>query len=78
MGSSVLVYTPFEAGLHLQDLRKRAGLTQQQLADRAMVSRRWLVNFESGRSTVEVGKVMDCFNALGRVFAVVDEDGGDE
>lgn len=41
------------------------GLTQQETADRAEVSRKWLVNFESGNATaVELSLVLRLFAAL--------------
>src|SRR4051812_17930301 len=45
--------------------RRDLGLTQQEAADRAGVSRKWLVNFESGTaSAVELSLVLRLFAAL--------------
>lgn len=52
-------------GLRVQELRLDAGLSQQELADRAYVSRKWLSEFEQGKPTVEVSKVLDVLQVLG-------------
>ena len=52
-------------GSRVRQLRTEAGLSQQQLAARAYVSRKWLGDFESGKSTVEANKVLDVLQALG-------------
>ncbi|GIG20770.1 hypothetical protein Cch01nite_14940 [Cellulomonas chitinilytica] len=45
--------------------RRDLGITQQEAADRAGVSRKWLVNFESGTaSAVELSLVLRLFAAL--------------
>ncbi|WP_219950182.1 helix-turn-helix domain-containing protein [Salinibacterium sp. M195] len=49
----------------MKQLRSEAGLSQQQLAERAFVSRKWLMDFERGKPTVEANKVLDVFQALG-------------
>ena len=52
-------------------LRRQAGVTQQELAMRAGVSVRWLSNFESGKTTVELAHVLRVYQALGYNFDVV-------
>lgn len=52
-------------GLRVEALRTAAGLSQADLAAQAYVSRKWLSEFEHGKSTVEAGKVLDVFQALG-------------
>ncbi|MGC5254974.1 helix-turn-helix domain-containing protein [Gordonia sp. DT218] len=63
--------TPREAGIVLRHLREEAGLSQAVLAERAGVSKRWLVNFENGKPSVDMSLVMDAFAALGTAFDVV-------
>jgi y4mF family transcriptional regulator len=53
-----------DLGLYLRDQRREAGLTQQQLADQALVSRRWLSDLESGKPSAEVGLVLKVVAAL--------------
>jgi HTH-type transcriptional regulator / antitoxin HipB len=52
-------------GARVRQLRAEEGLSQQQLAERAFVSRKWLMEFEGGKSTVEANKVLDVLQALG-------------
>ena len=54
-----------DLGLYLRDQRRAAGLTQQDLASRALVSRRWLSDLESGKPTAEIGLVFKVVAALG-------------
>ncbi len=63
--------TPREAGMILRQLREDAGLSQGDLAEKAHVSKRWLVNFENGKPSVDMSLVMDCFSVLGAGFEVV-------
>jgi transcriptional regulator with XRE-family HTH domain len=52
-------------GLRAQQLRAAAGLSQQQVADEAYVSRKWLNEFERGKPTVETSRVLAVFQVLG-------------
>ena len=63
--------TSREAGIYLRRLREDAGLSQVELAERAGVSRRWLIDFENGKPSVDMSRVLDCFAALGAGFEVV-------
>ncbi|WGW13275.1 helix-turn-helix domain-containing protein [Saxibacter everestensis] len=65
--------TPRDAGMLLRRLREDAGWSQAVLAERAGVSKRWLVNFENGKPSVDMSMVMDCFAVLGAGFEVVRE-----
>lgn len=60
------VSTQKELGAFVHDARMKLGLTQEALADRAGVSRKWLIGLEQGvRTRAELGKVLDTFEALG-------------
>jgi transcriptional regulator with XRE-family HTH domain len=52
-------------GLRVKHLRTAAGLSQQQLAESAFVSRKWLMDLEHGKPTVEASKVLDVLQVLG-------------
>ena len=52
-------------GAKVRQLRTDMGLSQADLAEQAFVSRKWLVDFEGGKSTVEANKVLDVLQALG-------------
>ena len=62
----VALTTPAQIGATVRSARRRKGLTQAQLAERAGVSRRWLISLEQGQSErAELGKVLDTLDALG-------------
>lgn len=65
-----MLTTTREAGIVLRSLREDAGLSQVELANRAGVSRRWLIEFENGKPSVDMSKVLDCFAALNAGFEV--------
>jgi HTH-type transcriptional regulator / antitoxin HipB len=44
--------------------RRELGLSQAQLAERAGVSRKWLSEFERGKSTAELGLVLRLLDEL--------------
>lgn len=54
-----------ELGKAIREVRKKKGLTQQQFADLAGVGRRFLSELESGKPTLEVGKVLKVTAAAG-------------
>lgn len=45
--------------------RLELGLSQEQLARRAGVSRKWVYEFEAGKPTAELGHAMRVLDALG-------------
>lgn len=64
-------------GLFVRDFRVRRGLSQAALAQAAGVSRRWLSDFEAGKSSIELGLVLKVIAALGlemHVTSSMDED----
>ena len=68
-----------DLGLAVRGRRVDLGLSQDAVAVRAGVSRRWLSAFESGKGSVELGMVLRTLAALDlevRVDAVV-ADGGE-
>lgn len=57
--------TPAQLGATIRDVRKAVGLTQSELADRAGVSRRWLLMLENGNAPgAELSKVLTTLAAL--------------
>jgi transcriptional regulator with XRE-family HTH domain len=52
-------------GLHLKQLRVKAGLTQEQLADRAGMHRTFVGRLERGQSSLRVERLFDLAAALG-------------
>jgi HTH-type transcriptional regulator/antitoxin HipB len=45
--------------------RKRLGLSQAALAERAGVGRDWIIGLEKGKSTAEIGLILRTLRALG-------------
>ena len=45
--------------------RKRLGLNQAKLAEKAGVGRDWIIGLEKGKSTIEFGLVLRTLKALG-------------
>jgi y4mF family transcriptional regulator len=60
-----IIRTPQDVGELIRTARKRSGLTQQQFADLCGVGRRFLSECESGKSRLELGKVMQVLNGAG-------------
>ncbi|GIG40631.1 helix-turn-helix domain-containing protein [Cellulomonas phragmiteti] len=54
-----------QLGAHLRAARQKAGLTQQQLAAEAGISRPTLRQLEAGHPTGELGKALAVVGALG-------------
>jgi len=68
--------TPRDVGALVRATREAQGLTQAVLAERAGVSRRWLIATESGEHPrAELDRVLRVLDALGlRVSAMAGED----
>ncbi len=56
--------------------RIRLGLSQAEAARRAGVSRKWLVEFESGKPTAQLLQVLRLLDALGLTLTVSREPAG--
>jgi y4mF family transcriptional regulator len=56
---------PVSLGRLVRDARRALGLTQPDLALSAGVGVRFLVDIEKGKSTAQIGKVMQVLAALG-------------
>lgn len=60
-----------ELGLAIRDARRAAGLTQLQLAEKAHVSRRWLIAIETGDAQApDATKIFDTLRALNLRFGL--------
>jgi transcriptional regulator with XRE-family HTH domain len=67
----MIVRTARDLGSAVRDARLRRGWTQAELADRIGASRQWVVSFERGKATAEVGTALRAIAALGAVLDVV-------
>lgn len=61
--------TPEDLGRAVRHMRRDAGLTQQELADRLGVSQRWLSELETGRPKILDARLFDVIAALGITVA---------
>lgn len=61
----MLVDSKRELGAVLRVSRRRLGLTQADVAERAGVQRTWLVRLEAGRENPTFDKLLSVFRALG-------------
>jgi y4mF family transcriptional regulator len=68
MKTMATIKSPQELGDALRSARKQLGLTQPQLALAAGVGVRFIVDLESGKSTVRLDSVLRVIDALGGVI----------
>lgn len=66
-GSQALrpVFTTSDLGALVRDRREGLGLTQKEVAEQLGVSRKWYIDMEQGKPTVELYRVLDVLWALG-------------
>ncbi len=69
------VQTMAELGALVREARERAGMTQAELAQRARVSREWLLKVEAGRTSAEMPRVLAVLAELGLVLDVHPQEG---
>lgn len=70
------VRTAEDIATYCRERRKELGLSQQRLAERVGVGRWWVIEFEQGKPTVELGLVLRTLGALDLNLVVEDEGGG--
>jgi y4mF family transcriptional regulator len=64
-----------ELGEFIAAERKRQGVTQLQLSQAADVGRRFVVEVESGKATVQAGKMLKVLDTLGVSIALTTPEG---
>ncbi|MCQ2392699.1 MAG: type II toxin-antitoxin system Y4mF family antitoxin [Kiritimatiellae bacterium] len=67
--------TVTEIGARIRAERKRQGVTQLELSQAADVGRRFVVELENGKETVQVGKMLKVLDILGIDFQLLDTKG---
>lgn len=67
------IHTPEDLGHVIRERRKGLGLDQAALAERAGVSRQWVVEVEGGKPRAEVGLVLRVLRVLGVELIAQDE-----
>lgn len=70
----MIARTPAHFSRAARNRRRELGMSQAELARRAAVSRKWIVDFEAGKATVELDLVMRAFSVLGMVVELGDSE----
>jgi HTH-type transcriptional regulator/antitoxin HipB len=73
--ADMILRSPHDLGALIRDRRRRLGLDQRTLAERAGVSRQWIIEIERGKPRAEVGLVLRTLAALGLRLSVDDGAG---
>ena len=69
----MVIRTPSELGATVRERRRKLGLEQQQLAEMAGVSRKWIVEVEQGKAGASIGLILRTLRALGLSLGVTEE-----
>jgi transcriptional regulator with XRE-family HTH domain len=70
----MIIATMMDVGIAIRIARHKHGLTQEQLASKSHVSRSWLAQVETGKSSFDTYKVLSVFAALGLTLEVRDNE----
>jgi len=70
------VRTTEDIATYARERRKELGWSQQRLAERVGVGRWWVIEFERGKATVELGLVLRTLRALDLNLLLEEEGGG--
>jgi len=73
-GGPMEIQTPLDLGAVARGRRRALGFSQLKVADAAGVSRPWLAQLETGKPTVELGRVLSVLAALGLLMDVRAKD----
>lgn len=74
MSTPVRVTTAAELGNALRNHRKKQAIRQQDLADYALLSPKFLSQFENGKETAELGKVLKALELAGLNVWIADRN----
>ena len=66
-------YTRDRIGLRIQTMRKLAGMSQEQLAEKAGIQRTHLTRIEAGKYAVTLETIQAIAEALGMTVDIIDE-----
>ncbi len=64
-----------ELGAFVANERKRQGITQLQLSQAADVGRRFVVELENGKETIQIGKFLKVIDTLGIDLSLTEPEG---
>jgi y4mF family transcriptional regulator len=65
-----ILSTTVELGKWVREIRKAQGLTQEDVAGITGTGRRFISDLESGKPTIQLGKVLLVLNAIGAALTV--------
>ncbi len=65
-----ILSTTVELGKWVREVRKAQGLTQEDVAGITGTGRRFISDLESGKPTIQLGKVLRVLNAIGAALTV--------
>jgi len=71
----VLVSTAEDLGRLLREARKRAGMTQAELAGRIATSRQWVISAEAGSPTSRLDLMLDALRTVDLLVDVSPDEG---
>jgi y4mF family transcriptional regulator len=66
------VGSPIEIGQLIRSRREARGLTQAALAKQLGASRKWVMEMEGGKTTAEIGRILQALAVLGVALSVED------
>ena len=75
LGNTEIAMNMKELGEFIAAERRRQGVTQLQLSQAADVGRRFVVEVEVGKETVQTGKLLKVLDALGVSIALTSPEG---
>lgn len=70
----VLLSSPAAVGASARDAREAKGLTQDDVAQKSKVSRKFVVDVENGKESLHLGKALKVLAAVGLVAILVPAD----
>jgi len=62
-------------GAHVARVRKAQGISQLELSQAADVGRRFVVELENGKETLQVGKMLKVMSVLGMGLVITEPQG---
>ena len=68
------IRTPRDLGIAVRNARRAAGLTQEDLAGLAKVSRPWVSALERGKARAELASILKVVEALDLAFTLAADD----
>ena len=68
---TALIRSAQEFGRAVRERRRILGLTQEELADRCGVGKRFIVELEAGKATIHLGKALTAAKEVGLALADV-------